>query len=149
MRTFFAKLTLALMLTAVTSHEGLRSFDTTLQVIDVLEPELGRRVIDSMYQVLRNTSSITMSCCRTTLTGRRVAKITAAPSSEPILNDTLVTIPSATGAQGGLFNITVHARAYTGAAGRDHATIADADVASQLVTWILEVERNRGDLKPQ
>jgi triacylglycerol lipase len=130
-------------------YAGLRSFDLSLQVLDVVNPELGRHIIDAMYQVLRNTSSITMSCCRTTITGRRIAKITATPSSEPILNDTLVTIPSATGSQGGLFNVTVHSRAYTGAAGRNHANIADADVASQLVTWILEVERDRGDLKPQ
>ena len=130
-------------------YAELRSFNTKLAALDFVAPELARHVVDSMYQILRNTSSIRMSCCRTTILGRRVATITATPSSEPIPNDTLVTIPSALGDQGGLFDITVHSRAYTKFAGRNHANIADGDVASQIVTWILEVERDRGDLKPQ
>jgi hypothetical protein len=55
-------------------------------------------------------------------------------------------LPSTSGDQGGLFWISAHTRAYLGSAGRNDANIADADVASQLVTWILEVERDRGDL---
>lgn len=132
-------------------YKGIRDFESKLQALDsnFVTRELGRHIVDSMYQILRNTSSITMECCRTNLVGRRIAKIRATPSSEgPIQNDTLVTMPSANGHQS-IFSISVHAREYSGSSGRNHANIADPDVASQIVTWILEVERDRGDLKPQ
>ena len=45
------------------------------------------------------------------------------------------------------FFFDLHPRSnVSGLRGRNHANIADADVASQIVTWILQVERDRGDL---
>jgi triacylglycerol lipase len=127
-------------------YAGLRNFDFFLRASDLVAPQLGRRVIDNMYQILRNTSSISMECCESGLLGRKIAKVRAAPSAGPIPNDTLVTIPSANGVRG-FQSRTSHFRIYLGSQGRNHANIADGDVAAQIVTWMLEAERNRGDLQ--
>ena len=61
-------------------------------------------------------------------------------------NTRCVFVPECVREDGGFFSISTHARTYLGSEGRNHANIADADVASQIVTWILQVERDRGDL---
>jgi triacylglycerol lipase len=127
-------------------YAGLRNFSFFLQAGDIVAPQVGLRVIDNMYQILRNTSSVTMECCQSGLLGRKIATIGAIPPPGPIPNDTIVTVPSALGVQG-LSSRISHARIYLGSAGRNHANIADAEVAAQIVTWILEVERTKGDLQ--
>lgn len=114
-----------------------------------------RFAVDAVYQILRNTSSVTVSYrTQVIIPGtpftppvtRRIATITSVPNATPLGNDTLVTIPSGHG--DGFFRPLVTNRAtFTGAAGRNHSNVANAGVASTVVPWIINVERTRGDLR--
>ena len=130
-------------------YAGLRDFNLFLKGSDLVAPEFGRRIIDAMYQILRNTSSIKMECCRTTTTlfvRRKIATIRATPSEIIVPNDTLVTGASAIGAES-ILPRSENNLLYLSANGRNHANIADAGVAAQIVIWIFEVEQTRGDLR--
>lgn len=130
-------------------YAELRQFSFLLRTGHFLAPDAARYAIDSMYQILRNTSSIKMECCRQTSTlgvKRLIARITATPSDIAIPNDTLVTGFSAIGT-GSILSRSANNELYLGATGRNHGNIADAVVAAKIVVWIFEVEQTRGDLR--
>ncbi len=114
---------------------------------------LGRRtaagIVDLMYQVLRNTAGVTVVFTPRTILGRTIyttATITSIPTAAPLPNDTLVTIPSGLG-NGSIRPLVTNRATLVGAAGRDHADIADAVSAGTVGPWIVAAERANGDLK--
>jgi len=68
------------------------------------------------------------------------------PTGQTHLNDTFVSIDSALGT-GSLDEKTFFTLPLTGANARNHASIADADVARQVREWIIAQERETGDLR--
>ena len=130
-------------------YEGMRLFNFFLRSSDVVSSTPGRFAMNSVYQILRNSEQIKLECCRTeTLLGipRRVATIRATPSSIVIPNDILVPGASAIGTES-IEPRTFSNLLYLAAQGRDHGTIANAGVATQIVVWILSIEQTRGDLR--
>jgi triacylglycerol lipase len=121
----------------------LRNLDTGTQSFNP-----SRYIIDAVYQILRNTSGVTVTyrkqgicpVCRT------VATITSIPNPTPLGNDTLVTIPSGQGV-GSIQPYVSNSMIFTGAEGRNHASVANAGVAATVVPWIINVERTKGDLR--
>ena len=136
-------------------YAGMRQFDLFLRTSDLISSAPGRFAMDSVYQILRNTSQIKIECCRTEFTfipgtsipvPRQVVTIRGTPAGFVIPNDILVPGASAIGAE------SIQPRSfrnllYLAAEGRDHGTIADAGVAAQIVVWMVFVEQTRGDLK--
>lgn len=106
-------------------------------------------VVNRIYQILRTTSTVevryrldTGFFGGTTL----VAEIVNVPTAAPVGNDTLVTIPSAMGA-GTLASRVTNTAVFTGTNGRNHSNIANGGVADTILPWILQAERQNGDLK--
>jgi hypothetical protein len=109
-----------------------------------------RRAIDTMYRILRNSRQIIITTREeTSLLGgtRTVTILTGVDTPAPVGNDSLVTIPSGQG-QGGFAGKVAHTIVFTGAEGKNHASVADAQVAVQALQWILDAEVERGDLRP-
>lgn len=129
-------------------YAGMRKFSFALNLTEVA-PSLGEFAMDTVYQILRNTSRIKLECCREEkilFVRRKIATIRAVPSDIVIPNDILVPAASAIGAE------SIEPRSfrnliYLAADGRDHGLIADARVAAQTVVWILFIEQTRGDLR--
>jgi hypothetical protein len=130
-------------------YAGMRQFNLFLSTSDLISSEPGRFALDTVYQILAHTDRIKLECCRTeTILGvtRKIATIRATPADVAHPNDILVTGASAIGAES-ILPRTFDNMLFLGATGKDHGTIADADVAAQVVIWILQVERTTGDLK--
>jgi len=66
----------------------------------------------------------------------------------PFLNDALVTVESAQGA--GSFGSLRRPQDQDGIfrACKNHASVADKDIAALVGPWIVDVERKHGDLRP-
>lgn len=130
-------------------YAELRQESTSLRRIEAVSSSAARRIVDTMYQILRNTSAVTVTY-RTDYSllfgTRTIATITAVPNATPLGNDTLVTIPSGHG-NGSLAARTVNTATFNGGAGRNHSNVANAGVAARVVTWIISTERSGGDLK--
>lgn len=127
----------------------LLQFNIYLKLSDLAFPDATRYSIDAIYKILRDTQSVRMECCRQTSTfgfKRLIAKIIATPSDIPLPNDTLVTGFSAMGTNS-LFPRTAHNELFLGGTGRNHASIANAGVAAQVVVWLFVAEQSRGDLR--
>ncbi len=79
-----------------------------------------------------------------------VPVVSGIPNSSPQLNDTLVTLASGHG-EGFIFPFVSpsHRKTYFGSNGKNHATIGNQSVANDVLLWIIESERRRGDLKDQ
>jgi hypothetical protein len=109
---------------------------------------LARGIVDTMYQILRSTRAVTVTFVRRSILGIQytVATVTAVPGAGALGNDTLVTLPSGLGT-GGYSTRTTNTTTFTGAAGRNHSSIANAGVATTVGPWLIAVERNQGDLK--
>jgi len=129
-------------------YAELRQESTALRRIDSVSQRTSRYIVDAIYQILRNTSGVTVSY-RTQGFGpihRTVATITSIPNPSPVQNDTLVTIPSAHGTQS-LQPLVRNRASFTGAQGRNHSSVANGGVANTVIPWILEVERRSGGLR--
>lgn len=117
-------------------------------LLGLLNPS--RIAINVIYNILRNTSTVTLSLQpRCDLFGRnckQVASITSVPTSTPLGNDTLVTIPSGNG-ENSLESRVTNRMTFSGTNGRNHASVANAGVANVVIPWIISVERTRGDLR--
>jgi triacylglycerol lipase len=108
-----------------------------------------RIAVNAVYQVLRTTAGVTLTYRteRTFLGGQRtVAVLTNVPNPVPLGNDVLVPIPSGQGI-GGIAGRVTNSATFTGAAGRNHSSVANAGVAVRVVPWIISIERANGDLK--
>ena len=129
-------------------YAGMRKFSIALNLTEIA-PSLGVLAMDTVYQILRNTSRIKLECCReekVLFVRRKIATIRAVPSDIVIPNDILVPAASAIGAE------SIEPRSfrnliYLAADGRDHGLIADARVAAQIVVWIVFIEQTSGDLR--
>jgi len=120
----------------------------SLRRIDNVNERTSRFIIDAIYQIMRNTSGVTVAY-RTQGIGpirRTVATITSIPNAAPVPNDTLVTIPSAQGA-GSLQRLVRNSATFTGAQGRNHSSVANAGVGQTVIPWIIDVERRSGGLR--
>lgn len=109
-------------------------------------PYSGETVLNVAYQILRGTATISVTSTANFL-GWTTVTTTANPTpGPPVGNDVLVTIPSAQGV--GTFASRVsNSTTLTGANGRNHASVANAGVASTVSGWIISVERAEGDLR--
>jgi len=109
-----------------------------------------RIAINVIYGILRQTRTVTLTTqTRCNILGRnckQVATITSVPNASPLGNDTLVTIPSGNG-ENSLESRVTNRMTFTGSAGRNHASVANAGVARTVIPWIVSVERTRGDLR--
>jgi triacylglycerol lipase len=129
----------------------LRQESATLQTLDdsFAGHTKSRIAVDTTYQILRRTASVGLRFeTRKRLFGspRTVAILTAAPNPTPLGNDVLVTLPSGQGV-GSVASRVKHSQVYTGAAGRNHSSVANAGVASDMAPHIVDVEKAIGDLK--
>lgn len=127
-------------------YAELRAESTSLRRIDNVSEATSRFIIDAVYQIMRNTSGVTVTYRTAGLLHRRVATITSIPNPSPIGNDTLVTIPSSRGV-GSLQPLVRNNATFTGGQGRNHSSIANAGVANTIIPWILDVERRNGGLR--
>ncbi len=98
------------------------------------------------YQTLRTVSAIRVTTSLRQLRGGalKVATLTAIPTPTPQGNDIFVTIQSAEGP--GTLQVK-NRSSLVGAQGRDHATVANGGVAQIVVPWLINIERQKGDLK--
>lgn len=129
-------------------YAELRAENGKLKAIDFASESTSRLIVDAIYQIMRNTMSVSVTT-RTEGFGpfhRTVATITSNPNTFPVPNDTLVTIPSAQG-QGGFRRLVSNTATFTGGQGRNHSSVADARVGETVVSWILDVERRKGGLR--
>ncbi len=129
-------------------YAELRAESGSLANIHSVNTNLARGIVDTMYQILRSTSRVTVTYTRKSILGIKytIATVTAVPTAGPLGNDTLVTLPSGLGA-GGYGTRTTNTATFTGGAGRNHSSIANAGVASTVGPWLISVETNQGDLK--
>lgn len=129
-------------------YRELRDESASLRNLDLVSQTLSRIAVNTPYQMLRRTASVSLTyATRTGFFGTRtVAVLTAAPSPAPVGNDALVTIPSGQGA-GSVAARVAASRVYTGGAGRNHSNVANAGVAADLAPLIIGVERSSGDLR--
>jgi len=108
-----------------------------------------RIAVNAVYQVLRTTAGVTLTYRteRTLLGGQRtIAVLTSIHNPAGLGNDVLVPIPSGQGV-GGIAGRVANSATFTGAAGRNHSSVANAGVAARVVPWIISTERANGDLK--
>ncbi|HNQ22650.1 MAG TPA: hypothetical protein PKK06_06110 [Phycisphaerae bacterium] len=131
-------------------YAALRAESIALAIIHSQSVLLSREIVDTLYQVLRNTSAVTLSFRRVNIGvgSITVATMTGVPNPVPLGNDTLVTVPSGVGL-GSLQPRVTNTFTFLGAAGRNHANVADAGVAATVSPWLVNVERANGDLKPR
>lgn len=123
----------------------LRMESPALFGIDLhVDPELGRQIVDTMYQIVRRTARVSVTYRKSGL--RTIATITSIPPETFRQNDTMVTLDSAKGLGGFRFLVSKTAD-YTGAIGRNHANVANEAVGRAVIPWILDVERQSGGLR--
>jgi len=111
-------------------------------------------LVNHVYQTLRQTKAVEVEvhCEPKLISNGDVARrfcegvIIAVPGETPQGNDALVTIPSGHGS-GGYSSFTSNNATFRGPLGRNHASIADDRVASQVIPWLWEVDRQLGDLQ--
>jgi len=125
----------------------LRTESATLTALDAtfFGEKKTRIAVDTVYQTLRSTASVTVTRTRNFF-GKTVITLTSVPTPEPLGNDVLVTVPSGE-AVGSLEPRVAHSRVFNGTEGRNHSNVADEGVARVVTPWIIEVERSRGDLQ--
>jgi hypothetical protein len=121
---------------------------TDIYEIPVFGPDWAAEIVDKLYQILRNTSGVTVTYMRRDIGPLRitVATLTAVPNATPIGNDTLVAIPSALG-EGGFAAKVTNTVTFSGTEGRNHSSVANTGVATTVGPWIIAAERANGDLK--
>jgi len=128
----------------------LRAESETLTEVYDWSIDAAREIVDTLYQVLRNTSGVTVAYERRGIWPDRytVATVSAVPNYDPLGNDTLVTIPSGLG-EGTLEHKTTYTRTFSGAGqfpARDHSSVANGGVANVVGPWLIDVEKAYGDL---
>jgi len=103
---------------------------------------------DTMYQILRNCSSVSYTI-RSTF-GIKRAEFSGASAGGPFGNDIMVSIPSALGTRSLAPRVT-NSATFSGPAGpvgaRNHASVADANCVSTVAPWLKAAEQALGDLK--
>ena len=130
-------------------YVDLRRESSALANVHSVSTATSRAIVDTMYQILRNTSSVTVAYTTRTVLGHTVwttATITSVPTASPLGNDTLVTIPSGQGV-GSVQPRVTNTNVFSGAGGRNHSNVANGGVASTVLPWIFNVERTNGDLR--
>lgn len=106
------------------------------------------KVVNNLYQLIRRQKSISLGFLtaqdeRGTI---KIATLTGVPNTVPLGNDTLVNLESGRG-KGYFENLTTHRVPLGALAGRNHSSIADANVAAMVIPWFVEADRFSGDLK--
>ncbi len=132
----------------------LREESTDLANLFAQSPSNAALAVTVFYQVAQRVASVAIDFDERRKFGvgkrRTVAVLTANPNPQELGNDTLVTIPSAQGL-GSIRPHTTRRVIFIGNRGqqqaRNHASVADAGVASVVARWIIQAEEMRGDLK--
>jgi len=121
--------------------------------LEAMHNEVGafasRRIVDKMYQILRNTASVTIRVSSRpvgTMEVMSVAEVIGVPNPSPLGNDTFVTLPSGLGT-GTYSTLTTNSLPLVGAQARNHASVANSGVATSIWTWLRGVEEQTGDLR--
>ena len=137
-------------------YDGLRSESIALTIIHWFSSSVSSGIVNIMYQILRTTTSVVavwdhdyvIAETGQTISVFRIDRIETPPARG---NDAMVAIPSGLG-QGNGFSGKVtgsYVHTYTGGAGRDHASVADTGVANLVGPWLINIEREKGDLKDE
>lgn len=119
-------------------------------VMGVRGHQHSRFVVDVPYQLLRHTTQAKISykyqLSAPNQSRHWLATLVDIPNPVPLKNDVWVTFPSAQG-QDAITHYTTHTASFTGGSSKNHASIADTDVAKTVITWLIEIEKNTGDLQ--
>lgn len=110
---------------------------------------IAQRIVNVLYQNLRLNRTVTTRAEQRCILGffcKVVLVISPVPNETPLGNDTLVTIPSATGI-GSIESLTSNTHTFNGGAGRNHSSVANQAVAQTVVPWLIQVDRTKGGLK--
>jgi hypothetical protein len=113
-------------------------------------PGFVESTMTAIYQTLATTADVQVTMRQEPgflgFGTRTVATLTQVPTNRFIQNDLLVPVPSARGDNAFAQKVTNNF-VYTDPDGRNHADIANREVAQRVMPWIYEVERDSGDLK--
>jgi len=107
-------------------------------------------ITDRMYQILRNTSAVKFTWEVDPQTAALISRLSAVTGG-PFPNDIMVTVPSALGA-GGYGTLVAppysatYCRFLCAGPARNHASVADGVVGAAVVKWLVQIERDSGDL---
>lgn len=134
-------------------YADLRTESSALANVQAVSTALARNIVDAMYQILRNTTAVTVVLtphpivvAGVTLGTVTTATLSSVATATALGNDTLVTLPSGRG-EGGLAGRVSNTFSFTGAAGRNHSNVANGGVASTVLPWLFSIERSSGDLR--
>jgi hypothetical protein len=132
--------------------EALRHEEWKVQQLINNCPQWAIKLCNASYQTTRNF--VRVSVTRGPCPGdpqKQCATIAGVPPAPrtPILNDILVSVRSGLGSAEGSFSsvVTQRQEPYTGWLGRNHADVANADMAERVAPTLLVAERTRGDLR--
>jgi pimeloyl-ACP methyl ester carboxylesterase len=128
----------------------LRAESGSLNNIDRVSESASRYIVDTLYQILRKTRGVNVryrdQCVTRFGPCRKIATITSIDNASLLGNDTLVTIPSARGANS-IQSRTTNSRTFSGGNGKNHSNVADREVARAVIPWLFEIERRNGGLR--
>jgi hypothetical protein len=126
-------------------YAELRAESPELQALDNQSQSLSQIAMNRAYQILRTTARADVK--EVQRGGKLTLVVTAIHPQQEMGNDVLVTIPSGNGASS-IAPRVKNKKEYTGPGGRNHSSVANAGVASDVVPWLIDVEKSIGDLKP-
>jgi hypothetical protein len=134
----------------------LRAENQPLENIDnqmAMGHQHSRFVVDVPYQLLRHATQAKISYkyqqavpSQPNQTTPWLATIADIPNPVPLKNDVMVTIPSAQG-EDSITHHTTNTTYFAGGSSKNHASIADTDVAKTVLIWLIDSEKNTGDLQ--
>ena len=129
-------------------NQPLKNIDN--QTVMGVGHQHSRFVVDVPYQLLRHTTQAKISYKYQISDPHQsrhwLATLVDIPNPVPLKNDVWVTFPSAQG-QDAINNYTTNTVSFTGGSSKNHASIADTDVAKTVMTWLIEIEKKTGDLQ--
>lgn len=128
----------------------LRQESADLQNLHNQSQLLARTGVNVAYQILRRVAGVNLMFEQRRRFGvgprRTVAVLTAVPNPQELGNDVLVTIPSGQGTAS-VAGRTANTRVFQGAQGRNHSSVANEGVGDVVAGWIIQAERQEGDLR--
>ena len=113
-----------------------------------------RFVVDVPYQLLRHTTQAKISyqyqqvvpSQHNQTTTPWLATIADIPNPVPLRNDVMVTVPSAQG-EDSITHHTTNTTYFADGSSKNHASIADTEVAKTVLIWLINSEKTTGDLQ--
>ena len=139
-------------------YEGMRAESFMLRAAWTVMWGVTTGAMDMMYQILANTAEVEAvedgqwpvyvgGGMPIYVPAFRIDRI---PTTSFLENDLMVTLQSSMGRGGNFdFRVTAVELFQTNAEARDHATVANTATANVVGPWLINIERQDGDLNPQ